>query len=1151
MQKTKFIFTLLLLSLFSNSYSKGQSMSTMNIVHTMAEHLDHYTNGFAQKCSGKDITYNNLWDNVDQAFLTRTTTGDMEISWKTAPTQIASDGFAYYLNIIALDQANPSLPFQVYLNDKPIGYFMNDHSAQYTVQLKHNITFSFHRYAQNEVKDAGCFLVIKVPKSQVEEGKPAKWRVVGKAANANNWFMVFKHQKLKQRVMERAHHDLYFTFQVHQKQLTLQAPFYYQKKKLQLEINHKKVKYNLQANDHRTIIHYKHTAPIQSIRLFDAQRNYLHIASIKDYHTKTLLKGNLLYQQQRENNHFSYRETYSNATEQMLENSERWWSHSLTHIMVSSHQDVAWMDTPYRCEEMRDKHIVTPALKLLAQYPDYCYNLEQSLIVQEYIKRNPEKLDEIKKYVAQGRLSIGASYTQPYEEMQQPEALVRQFYHGKRYLNKLFPGYNALTYWNVDVPGRTLQMPQILAKCGIKGLQYSRHERGIYRWYSPDGSHVLTFTPGHYGVAAQFLRKIPELGIDKYSEYMNSLEDYRTNSQEKPIIGLLSAEDMSEAHAYYEWKDMFDQFHLKTKKAAPVLKHSTSDDFFNALENAKANYPKLIGERPEIWMYIHGPSHERAITTYRNAYRQLITAETFSTIAYLLSKQFHYPKRNIKQAWEDLIYADHGWGGNRGHVTDSLFYARYRHADTLATEINRNSLKYIANHIQFDSTKGTPLIVFNTLSQIQDSPITFNLGQQKEGRIIVYNHKGQKTPHQISIDEKGNTLLHFVAKSVPSIGYSTYFIASKRSKKQKYNINEEANESRFYRLIFDKKGQLEQIYDKELKEGLFDTNRSFKAGDVFSLTSVGNGAGEFDDIQQPTTKNMQQTKSSWILKENGPVYSLYESESQFKEAKIIRQIKLYKHLKRIDFPCHVLNFDGTPYREYRMAFPIKGKAAISYDVPFGTVKVGQDEIKGMAGERYKADNPSIHPRSITNWIGATTSKIAVRLSSSVVVADYIDPCDETKALLQPVLFVSRKSCHWLGEQYSQTGDHHFVFSLRSDAPQALQGAQEAIAANYTPFVVYAPETFQKASLPQQLSFFNIDGNHLSISAIKKHEDRSSIIVRLYNTQRETSHLQLNSFFNIKDIYHTDMLEYRKNKVLQGTPIRIGKASIETFELMLK
>ena len=110
-----------------------------------------------------------------------------------------------------------------------------------------------------------------------------------------------------------------------------------------------------------------------------------------------------------------------------------------------------------------------------------------------------------------------------------------------------------------------------------------------------------------------------------------------------------------------------------------------------------------------------------------------------------------------------------------------------------------------------------------------------------------------------------------------------------------------------------------------------------------------------------------------------------------------------------------------------------GCSEVSYEVPYGALTVGKDEMPGAAGERYYVENKEQHPRGIGNWISAASDNLAVTLSSSVAVADYIDPTDNPVdyTILQPVLLVSRQSCHYEGNSYFQPGDHSFRFSLTS------------------------------------------------------------------------------------------------------------------------
>ena len=175
-----------------------------------------------------------------------------------------------------------------------------------------------------------------------------------------------------------------------------------------------------------------------------------------------------------------------------------YFKNGIVSFINSSHQDIAWMDSIGACEVWRDEHMITPALALMKSNPDYCFSVEDALSLREYLARHPDRYDEILKYTKEGRLEWGATYNMPYESMYDGEALIRQTYLGKKWLKKTLPGCDFLTDWNEDVPGKALQMPQILAKAGIKYLYISRHEAGIYRWFSPDNRSVLMFTPGHY-----------------------------------------------------------------------------------------------------------------------------------------------------------------------------------------------------------------------------------------------------------------------------------------------------------------------------------------------------------------------------------------------------------------------------------------------------------------------------------------------------------------------------------------------------------------------------------------------------------------------------------------------------------------------------
>ena len=102
------------------------------------------------------------------------------------------------------------------------------------------------------------------------------------------------------------------------------------------------------------------------------------------------------------------------------------------------------------------------------------------------------------KYTREGRLEWGATYKQPYESMYDEGIVDTTNLSGTQMAEENSAGCDLGPYWNEDVPGRSLQMAQILSKSGIPNMQFSRFQPGIYNWYSPDGSFVTCYTPGQY-----------------------------------------------------------------------------------------------------------------------------------------------------------------------------------------------------------------------------------------------------------------------------------------------------------------------------------------------------------------------------------------------------------------------------------------------------------------------------------------------------------------------------------------------------------------------------------------------------------------------------------------------------------------------------
>ncbi|MEW5977407.1 MAG: discoidin domain-containing protein [Acidobacteriota bacterium] len=429
------------------------------------------------------------------------------------------------------------------------------------------------------------------------------------------------------------------------------------------------------------------------------------------------------------------------------------------NILSSSHQDIAWMDDPHSCMLYRVHQCISPALELMRKDKNYTFVMENMLNLMEFLEQFPERRGEIQQYTQEGRLEWGATFNQPYESSLSSEELIRGIYFGRRWLKKNFPGCDARVAFNPDVPGRALQMQQILAKAGIPYLVISRYHEGIYRWLSPDGTGVVVYSPGHYGNPTSMLTSpLPE-AVQSIHAKLSSLAPYYRQRDIPPVYCLLNSQDFSRPTDFGQLIDLWNSQtfpaagHATAAERMPPLRmqYSSALGFFEQLEKGQARLDVLTGERPNIWLYIHGPTHHWAISAKRDAAILLPAAEMFSTIHSLLEGDLsRYPQQRITEAWKAQIYPDHGWGGRNGHVTDELFRQKVERARSEAGAILQQALVGISQRVKSSSDRGVPIQVFNTLSWKRSDPVLVDLPSPSADSIRLVDAKGGEVPFQLT-----------------------------------------------------------------------------------------------------------------------------------------------------------------------------------------------------------------------------------------------------------------------------------------------------------------------------------------------------------------------------------------------------------------
>lgn len=586
----------------------------------------------------------------------------------------------------------------------------------------------------------------------------------------------------------------------------------------------------------------------------------------------------------------------------------------------------------------------------------------------------------------------------------------------------------------------------------------------------------------------------------------------------------------------------------------PHLQHSTAESFLNMVNVSNANFEKVVGERPNLWLYIHGPAHYQAIKAKREAGIILPAAETFTTIDKLLEDSLQtYPTEQFDSAWISSIYPDHGWGGNFGEETDSIFQRKLEQARDMGTTILNKTLTSLACKI---NAKQNAIIVFNDLPWKRCGIASMMIDSTNTRLCIIKDSKGRIVPSQVQKDK-----IYFEIKDIPSMGYQTYYLSQGKQRKDlPENIKQSANyyENEFYKISFGN-GGIQSLIDKQLHKEILNTIR-YKGGDVLNLEYKGNGAGEFTQITGFTSgdlKTLSSNQTVWNVTEIGPLFTVFRNEQFIKEGLVIQEIRIFHNDKKIDFDIEI-DYDGTHNRQLRIAFPLNMKqATINYEVPMAILQVGKDEMRGAPGGwswwgTYTQEPKEIHPREVQNFISANGSDYGVTLASGVAVADWIDPAIEGSdfPVLQGILLSSHKSCHGLGNWYHQKGKHHFSFSLLSHRQGWENGYQFGIEANH-PFLT-AVKTNKGGLLSDNNSFITTSNPFVAISIMKKADNDNGVILRLTEMQGKDTEVKMSLPFEVKKVIKTNIIEEEIEEVnTKGKNIKLflGHHAIETFKLI--
>ncbi|MCR6668998.1 MAG: glycosyl hydrolase-related protein [archaeon YNP-WB-040] len=842
-------------------------------------------------------------------------------------------------------------------------------------------------------------------------------------------------------------------------------------------------------------------------------------------------------------------------------------------VVPGSHFDLGWCATIGECLSWGDEIIKDAIDAILDRFPQYKFTIEYTLFLKHFLETYPEYKETVKRLLLERRIQVCSTMVGAMEQILDGEVLIREIVNAKRWIRKEL-GIDVKTVQHSDLPGHTIQLPQILQKSGIENISYSRFHPPIplHWWEAPDGSKVLACNHIH-GYGWGFILLDEKNGKEKLVTEIEELASIW------PSRNILMVQENDLLLPEPEIVEKVSKFNKELRDIK--LRISILDEFFKEVREEGVNLPVYKGEFP--YGFYSLPATQPV--TYREARiaeNKLATAEKFSSLREILNLGA-YPRERLERAWENLFYChDHNVSGRRGELNNEVRTQRAICARTEGEEILREVMLSVGVNINY-SQKGAPIVVFNPLSWERSDIVCSYIklpGEDIKG-VMIRDNEGNEIPAQVlsieqakkeRIDFSDTNLTRvdflFLAKDIPSIGYKVFYVYPiKEEYKTKSNIKIEtiSVESPFYRIEVTEKNKVKlwwKTRERELSHELGDIivveDLRWDLEDALEeqarkevVPRIVKEELEYEPGEYYTRGRNNFTGAKWTLSrdsigviESGPLRTIVRIKGKVLNSPVEEDIILYQYIPRVDFKV-TIDWEGKRNTQVRVRFPFdipNGK--ITYETPFYGVEFDKDEMPNT----YRGSGG----RFVQKWLDISNEDFGITLGTQNCAHLLND------TTIEAIILRSTYSC---GDPFVWSlnkGLHTFNFSILAHNRDWRESHSWKIGWEFNnPLEIFNPNVIEpikslKSILPEDLTLCKVDNPSIVITTIKKSYENDFWVLRCFDAEGRGGEANMIFPFKLIEAWNSNMLEEPTEKLqVEDKGVRIVFKPGEIKNILLK
>jgi alpha-mannosidase len=822
-----------------------------------------------------------------------------------------------------------------------------------------------------------------------------------------------------------------------------------------------------------------------------------------------------------------------------------WLKQFTIRAVGNAHIDMAWL-WPWTETVEVVRNTFQSVLDLMREYPDFKFTMSSARTFVWMQEKYPDLFAQIQQRVKEGRWEvIGGMWVEPDLNLPSGESLVRQILIGKRYFQKTF-GVDVKIGWNPDSFGYNWQLPQIYKKSGMDYFvtqkllwahEFTTFPYKMFWWEAPDGTRLLTYFPHDYAGGIDG----PALGKD-LSIWVPQI--YGPTVPDSPeIMHLYGVGD----HGGGPTRTMLnDADRLRQPDFVfPNLRFSTATEFFNDIEK-KLPTLKVPTWKGELYFEYHRGVQTTQAETKRRIRKNeeiMLNAEKFASMASLFGQT--YPQHVFERAWKRLLFDQfHDIMPGSGIGVNYLESQRnLEDVSRAGNQIIDSSLSDVLAHVNTEGP-GVPVVIFNSMSWPRNEVTEIEAQLPAPARQLeVVDSSGKAIESELlSIDPQTHRAHLLVQASVPAMGYNTYFVrATAKPDVTHTGLKATATtlENEFVRLRLDPQtGCMTSLLDKRSNTEALAPAETDSGGPHDRI--CGNLLQAFVDkpkrwdawnIDADFEKQRTDLDKADEVKlvESGPLRAVIRVKQHFQNSSFVQDITMYAGSPRVDVKMqadwhekHIL---------LKVAFPLSAhNDKATFEIPYGSIE--RPTTRNTPSEKAKFEVPA------QRWADLSDQKHGFSLLN-----DSKYGYDAKGNVLRLSLL---RSPTWPDPEADQ-GFHEFTYSLYphpgtwKDALTIRQGYD----LNYQ-FASTQTEKHQ-GLFPAQHAFVQVHADNVVLTAVKRAEDDTSLILRFYEWAGKTGNVGIQLPAGAQSASETNLME----KAIGDLSLQNGVLTVPTKPYEIK